>query len=136
MTKKPYACATPGCRKKITRKKICPTCATKRYRQRYPMMYAYLTLRSNAKRRHKVFTISFEYFKQFCYETNYMWGKGRTKNSFSVDRIKEELGYIEGNLQVLRVGKNKKKHLEYDWQNKQAKFIDGTLPDKDDTDPF
>lgn len=44
-----------------------------------------------------MFTISFEYFKQFCYETNYMWGKGRTKNAFSVDRIIEELGYIEGN---------------------------------------
>lgn len=84
------------------------------------MKASYINLRENAKRRKKVFTITFDDFKQFCYQTDYMVGKGRTKNCYSVDRKKEELGYIPGNLQCLTVGQNKKKHLEYDYQTKTA----------------
>lgn len=100
------------------------------------MKDSFLNLRSNAKRRRKIFTISFEYFKQFCYDTNYMWKKGRTKKSYSVDRIVEELGYIEGNIQALEVGKNKKKHLEYDWQTKQARVVSYSPSVRAEDNPF
>jgi hypothetical protein len=103
------------------------------------MLYAYDALKHNAKRRGKPFDLTFEQFKKFCVKTNYMQGKGRTKDSYSIDRIKEHLGYIEGNIQVLPVGKNKKKHLEYDWRTRTAKVVSGDFPisseDKEDL-PF
>jgi hypothetical protein len=105
------------------------------------MRSAYAALKHNAKRRHKQFTISFECFKQFCFETNYMAGKGRTKKSYSVDRIKEELGYVEGNLQVLTVSDNSRKRhkvLNYDWESGQAIVVDSnfTPPPVSDDNPF
>jgi len=124
-----HRCSTPGCgNKNRPGNKFCYSCLTRKYRQAHPDRYAYMTLRDNAKRRKKPFSISFEYFKQFCYETGYLVGKGRTKNSFSVDRIIEHIGYVEGNLQVLPVGKNKKKHLEYDWQTRSARVVSGERP--------
>lgn len=114
-------CSEEGCRKTFNSKgNICGGCRSRRYRAANPMMASYINLRANAKRRGKVFTITFEDFKEFCYETDYMVGKGRTKDCYSVDRDKEELGYIPGNLKMLTVGNNKKKHLNYDWQTKTA----------------
>ncbi len=85
-----------------------------------PVNYSYMNLKSNAKRRGKVFTITLAYFKKFCYRTDYIAGKGRTSESYTVDRIREELGYIPGNIQVMQNGLNVKKYLNYDWQNKIA----------------
>lgn len=114
-------CCESHCRNKAAKgSRYCHKCRSRRWREKNPMMASYVTLRYNAKRRGKVFTITFEYFKEFCYETDYMAGKGRTKGCFTVDRIKEELGYIPGNLQKLEVGENKRKHLHYDWQTGYA----------------
>lgn len=114
-------CQTPYCRKQAQKGyKFCGGCRSRKYRSENPMMASYMNLRANAKRRGKLFTITFEYFKEFCYQTDYVVGKGRTKDCYSVDRKKEELGYIPGNLQRLTVGQNKKKHLEYDYQTKYA----------------
>lgn len=90
------------------------------------MKASYQTLKYNATRRNKVFTITFEYFEKFCYETNYMAGKGRSKSSYSIDRIKNELGYIPGNIQKLTVPENsrkKNKVLVYDWELGTATVI-------------
>lgn len=87
------------------------------------MRACYNTLKYNAKRRGKQFDISFEYFMKFCIETNYISGKGKTKESYSIDRIDNNLGYIEGNLQILTLGDNTRKRvntLHYDWEQKQA----------------
>lgn len=114
-------CIIEDCKRNAgKRSALCNTCRTRRWRKNNPMKASYIALRTNAKRRGKVFTITFEDFKEFCYETDYMTGKGRTKDCYSVDRIKEDLGYIRGNLQRLTVGNNKKKHLEYDYQTKTA----------------
>lgn len=114
-------CETKYCRKQALKgRKICGACKTRRYRENNPMMASYMNLRANAKRRGKEFTITFEDFRQFCYETDYIQGKGRTKDCYSVDRKDETKGYVPGNLQRLTVGQNKKKHLEYDYQTKYA----------------
>lgn len=85
------------------------------------MMAAYQNLKYNTTRRskeqnkHKPFTITFEDFKEFCIETKYMAGKGRTKTSYTIDCIIEELGYVRGNLQKLTKSDNsKKEQVRYD----------------------
>lgn len=94
------------------------------------MKAAFQTLRHNATRRGKVFTITFDYFKRFCYRTNYMAGKGRTKESYSIDRHKNELGYIPGNIKCRTLSFNSSKGarpvtkiLNYDWRTKYATVI-------------
>ena len=114
-------CSEKYCRNIIKKGNICNTCACRKKRNKNPIRYAYDVLKMNAKRRGKPFEISFEYFKQFAIETNYIKGKGRTKLSYSVDRIKNDLGYIEGNLQKLTVSDNSKKGvrdnvLHYDYE--------------------
>lgn len=118
-------CKIPYCRNRVKGNRICNTCASRKKRNKHPMRYAYDVLKMNAKRRGKRFTISFEYFKRFAIETNYLAGKGRKKLSYSVDRINNRLGYIPGNLQLLTLSDNSKKAhrtitLNYDYQTKFA----------------
>jgi len=101
----------------------CSTCRSRRTRAADPIRYSYINLRTNAKRRGKVFTITLDYFRQFCYSTPYLTGKGRTATSWTVDRIIEELGYIEGNIQALQNADNVRKYLNYDWQTGAAQVV-------------
>lgn len=90
------------------------------------MRASYDILKFNARRREKPFSITFEYFKKFCYETAYMAGKGRTAQSFSVDCEINELGYVEGNLTLRTVAENARKGvriLVYDWEHDYAYVI-------------
>lgn len=130
-------CSERGCRRPPRHKSgLCTTCDKKMWRKRYPMKASFQTLRQNTRRREKTqnkpkpFTITFEDFEEFCYETDYMAGKGRSKCSYSIDCIVEELGYVKGNLQRLTVSQNsikehtrRKKLLAYDWQTKTATVI-------------
>lgn len=116
-------CKTKFCRNVVKRSGFCSTCRSKKCREKNRMRYAYVTLRNNAKRRNIVFEISFEYFKRFCYRTKYIQNKGITHDSYSIDRIKNNLGYIERNIRCLTVSQNSKKGtkiLSYDWRNKTA----------------
>lgn len=109
-------CETKGCRKQAKKnRKICDKCITEKYKKDNPERYAYTVWKNNAKRRGKIFTISFDYFKQFAVNTSYMAGKGITKYSLHIDRIIEELGYIEGNIQALPNIDNVKKYLSYQY---------------------
>jgi len=85
----------------------------RRYRKNNPIQDSYQNLKSNAKRRGIEFTISFEYFKKFAIETEYIFGKGRSRNSYTIDRIDPTKGYIEGNIQVLENHENVKKSHAY-----------------------
>jgi hypothetical protein len=92
-------------------------------RSKDPLRYSYLNLKHNAKRRGKAFELSFEDFKAFCRETNYLAGKGKTITSYSIDRIDNDKGYVLGNIRILSVSDNAKKgtkKLEYDYRTKQA----------------
>lgn len=120
-------CKTPRCRNdRAKHKTVCHTCNSRIFRENNPVKAAFFNLRQNAKRRGHVFTITFEDFKKFCRKTKYMAGKGRTKDSFSIDRINPAKGYEPGNLQLLTVSENSskgKKLLVYDCQTKYAKVI-------------
>lgn len=125
------------CKNCGNKKPFCSTCRSRQTRERDPIRASFVWLRNNAKRRGKVFTITLAYFRRFCYRTKYMKGKGRSADSYTVDRIIEELGYIPGNLQVLKNGANVRKYLNYDWQTEEARVVTvGRPKDKDDNLPF
>lgn len=141
MSKSQNLCSSEGCRnKKATGRTVCNKCRMRKWRAENVMKAAYDNLKSNAKRRGKEFKISFEYFEKFCIEEEYLMGKGRTKTSFTIDRDKDELGYVEGNLSVLENSDNvKKEHrrrklLKWIGQN-EFKFVDEIKKDNSDV-PF
>jgi len=99
-------------------------CGKKAWRKKYPIKAAYQTLKYNAKRRGKTFTITFEYFKAFCFVTNYHKKRGKRKDCYSVDRINPELGYIEGNIRSITVSDNVRRvhYAIWDDNEKQMKY--------------
>lgn len=112
------------------------------YRSKNPVRYAYQTLKDNAKRRGKTFLISLEYFKQFCKRTDYIAGKGRMKESYSVDCIDPRKGYVEGNLQCITLSDNTKKMhsdkkiLSYDYVTGTAFVTKLTAAEQEYDMPF
>jgi hypothetical protein len=107
MQKAPNICINDGCDKaRKGRNRRCSACVKKIYIEKDPVRYAYQTTKDNAKRRGKEFTISLEYFRKFCVESEYIKKKGITAKSFTIDRKDNTKGYVEGNLQVLTNGQN------------------------------
>jgi len=93
------------------------------------MRDAWQHLKDNSKRRGIFFDLTFEQFESFCVETEYLHKVGKSKMSYSVDRIIEEKGYTAGNLQALTLSDNSKKENErrrakktliYDWTTRWA----------------
>lgn len=55
-----------------------------------------------------------------------MTGKGKKRDSLSIDCIVPELGYTEGNIQALPLADNSRKGtklLVYDWRTKEASVV-------------
>lgn len=94
-------------------RKICLNCKNKRYREKNPFQYSYNNLKSHAKARGKYFDLTFEEFKKFAIETDYINKKGIGKNSLHIDRIKEYEGYTKNNIQVLENHLNVKKYVNF-----------------------
>ena len=109
---------------------------TRRFKQRRPVTYAYQTLKDNSKRRGIEFTLTLQEFNDFCYESEYLQGKGRSKSGYSIDRMDNNKGYTRDNIKVMLFADNcrkgAKKQLYYDWQSKYAtvaKVNNGITPD-------
>lgn len=116
--KDPRLCIEKRCTNKRQKgRKYCSTCRKKKWRAKYPMKAAFQTLRQNRRRRDKEqgkvtpFTLTFEQFKKFCIKTKYMAGKGRSKESYTIDCIIPELGYTYENIQKLSESDNSKKEI-------------------------
>lgn len=68
-----------------------------------------------------------------------MAGKGRSKESYTVDCIDPKLGYIEGNIQCLLKSENSSKGtkvLHYDWHSKTATVIENFRQKETEDLPF
>lgn len=103
-------CQTPFCRnKKVEGRNFCSKCRTRKYRERNPLKSCYDSLKHNAKRRNIEFSLTLKEFKEFCIKTNYLLGKGKTRESYSIDRIDNTKGYCIDNIQVLSLSLNSKK---------------------------
>lgn len=113
-------CQTKYCRNR-TFDKHCSTCRSKKCRANNPYRYAFNNIRNRAKQRGLAFTITFEQFKTFCIKTKYIAGKGRSADSYTIDRIYNNIGYHIDNIQVLVKRDNTRKYyLSYDWERKIA----------------
>ena len=80
---------------------ICSSCNSRNYRRKNPMQAAYQNLKSNAKRRGHDFTLTFKQFEDFATATDYIIKKGKSIDSFSIDRIDNDKGYSIDNIRVL-----------------------------------
>lgn len=106
------------------------------------MELAYTTLRCNARRRGKEFTLTLDQFKQFCIKTEYLAGRGRTKTGYHIDRIEDDKGYTIDNIQKLTNTENitkenkRRKILKYDYATKEGWFADGYNPRGEEGDPL
>lgn len=117
------ACRNKYCGNEAAKgRKECHRCRKKKWAENNPMKYTYANLRTNAKRRKKPFEITFDQFKRFVVQTEYMYGKGKTRKALTIDRIEEEKGYVDGNLQVLENETNIRKYLEWKWNGTKMEF--------------
>lgn len=119
-------CATKFCTNERGKNRlVCHCCRSKKFRKEQPMKASFQTLRYNARRRGKEFSLTFEQFEKFCYETNYIAGRGRQKTSFSIDRIDNNKGYSIDNIRVLSVSDNSRRNkiLVYDWETQYARVV-------------
>jgi hypothetical protein len=103
----------------------CHSCGKAKFIQSNPLMYSYMVLRNNAKRRKKDFSLTFEEFKSFAEMNDYMNKKGTKAKSFQIDRIDEEQGYHVWNIQCITLRENVYKYKKH----KKAMGVDFVDPD-------
>lgn len=113
-------CKTCKRRPRAKHRTQCRHCSNKQHRETDLVRTAYEGIKARAKRKGREFTITLDYFRKFCYKVDYRAGLGRSADSYTVDRIIEEKGYVPGNLQKLTNSENVRKYLSYNWQTKTA----------------
>lgn len=133
-------CNTPYCRNKC-QYKICNTCKSRKQRAADPVKYSYYTLRTNTIRRKgkHFFALTLEEFRRYCYETDYIAGKGRQRLSHTIDCIDPTMGYFIGNIQPMKKSANSKKGkkiLHYDYETGYAKVETKHAIARNFDDPF
>jgi hypothetical protein len=132
-------CSTPYCQRKAKHNK-CYHCQTEAKKLKNPYRYWFGVLRRNARRRGVFFGLSFDYWVKWCDDTGYLALKGRSRDSASIDRIINELGYIDGNIQLLTVSNNSQKgakkitwnYITHTWELQPAV----TIYPNDEPNPF
>lgn len=92
---------------------MCSMHEGRKWRKASPLRATFLALKSNAKRRRKIFTITFYDFVELVEQTDYMNNRGRKDYNLHIDRIEEEFGYVPGNVQVISHHDNREKRLVY-----------------------
>jgi hypothetical protein len=110
-------CQTEECENEARDKKsgggkYCSKCVKRKNREKYPLKYWYDTLKMNAKRRRKDFTLTLNEFEAFCKKTGYSELKGKTATSLSVDRRNDKLGYSADNIQAITLRDNTLKKMD------------------------
>ena len=107
-------CNTEGCNNDARKsRRYCHTCKNKKYREKYPVLAAYHNLKQNAKRRNVFFALTYQFFKMFCKETNYIQLRGNYGDDLTIDRVKPKLGYVDGNIQAItRIENSIKQHID------------------------
>lgn len=113
-------CVTPFCmRKKAKDRNICVQCRKEWYKKNHPIRFQYDVLRSNAKRRGKVFTLTYERFESLVKENDYMTKKGTRCKSLQIDRIDEDKGYTDDNVQCITLRENVYKYAAHKRKNSE-----------------
>lgn len=93
-------------------RRYCTSCEKRKYREKYPLKYWYDTLKMNAKRRRKEFTLTLKEFEKFCNTSGYDKKKGKTADSLSIDRIKDWEGYTNENIRAITLSQNTQRRYD------------------------
>lgn len=125
MVKVAGRCTAAGCTKPAATRGLCHAHAKREYAQRNPLRYCYNSLKQNAKRRGKEFTLSFDEFAAFAVKTDYINKRGKNSESYTIDRIDPTKGYSADNIQVLTNAQNVRKYARIDahWDGRQMSFF-------------
>lgn len=85
------------------------TTRVRRWRAANPLRYVWQTLKDNAKRRGKPFTLTMEEFGKFCDDSEYLDKRGTSADDLTVDRIVNTQGYEKVNIQAMTNSDNARK---------------------------
>lgn len=112
-------CCAYGCKNKPNPRKsgLCHKHYARHRRIVDPVYDRYVNFKNNALRRCKDFTITLNEFRKFCNDTGYILKKGMRGRNCTIDRIKNNVGYHIGNIQILRMDKNLEKYHKIDKHN-------------------
>lgn len=118
-------CLTKYCRNRNQRGQYCYKCSQRKWRENNPLHDAFLNLRHSAKRRGIPFSISLGYFSAFAARYDYLNHRGKTAQSFTVNRIDSTKGYVEGNIEMITNAANvaqgnRERALDHVWRKLQG----------------
>lgn len=109
-------CRVKHCRnEKAPRHSLCHKHRMRIWRARNPMRAAYNRLKNKAKARKIGFSLSFPQFATLCEVTGYIEGTGQDPSCLTIDRIDPNLGYEQGNIQVITLSENSSKGSYERW---------------------
>lgn len=100
---------------RTSHRSVCDTCASRLFRANNPARDAYRQIKDRALRRGQIFKLTFQQFLHEIEGTEYLARRGRGIDELHLDRIKVDLGYVPGNLQVLTTAENLRKQREVDY---------------------
>jgi hypothetical protein len=102
-------CATKFCRGRAysnAKSPYCAKCRSRRFKDKFPLKYAFAHLRQRAKERGHPFLLSFEDYVEFARRTGYDKLKGKTKQSLSIHRIDNNGPYHKDNIAAVTLSMN------------------------------
>jgi hypothetical protein len=128
--KYPVRCVNKRCRGFVASKHChtnkCARCKIRAWNERHPLARAFHNLRSHAKERGKDFSLTFEQFRSFALNTDYMSRKGKSSISFQIDRKDDSKGYCASNIQCISLRENMRKQFVPYFQNYIEETMDET----------
>lgn len=92
----------------------------RKWAKKNPIKYVFYTLKGNAKRRKKAFSLTYDQFVSFISENDYMKLKGKTKYSLCIDRERNWEGYHIDNIKTITLSANSSKRNYVDYFRNQA----------------
>lgn len=105
-------CLTKYCRRRARKhRRFCHTCRSRLYAAAHPDIISFNNLKKSARRRGIPFSLTIEQFRTFAARYDYLNRRGRSAESYTVDRKRSWEGYHAGNLQVLTNRKNAAKNI-------------------------
>lgn len=106
-------CLTKHCRGltfKSHRSPYCPKCKAIKWKAKHPVSYYFHKLRTSATRRGILFLLTRQKFAEL-WNGGLAANHGKTKFCLSVDRINNQLGYVDTNVQLLTLSENTRKQF-------------------------
>lgn len=97
-------CETKYCRRRKQKGKFCFRCANRRYKKKHPFRYFFNKARGNAKQRGHEWHLTFAQYKSVWEDHPKAWKEKIHSNgtrTWTLDRIRNEEPYQQGNIQVI-----------------------------------